>query len=128
MEIDEEVLDDLILGRGVRRGRHLLLEPVFPALEGRLRALGFVPATVGELDVPLGVRLPAWLLSPPVADFGAVLWEVFTDRSRRKLFGTEVRNAKGDWDVVILPGSRRLVWANPGLAETYDASRPVGMY
>lgn len=128
MEIDDEVLDDLILGRGVRRGRHLLPEPVFPVFERRLRALGFAPATVAELDLPLGVRLPAWLLAPPVADFGAVLWEVFTDRSRRKLFGTEVRNAKGDWDVVIPAGSRRLVWACPGLAESYDASRPVGMY
>lgn len=128
MEIDDVILDDLILGRGVKRGRHHLPDEVFEALERRLSALGFSPGPVASLDFPVGVRLPAWLLAPPVADFGTVFWEVFTDRARRKLFASEVRNRKGDWDVVVPAGSRRPIWTNPGLAETYDASRPVGMY
>lgn len=128
VEIELDALDDLILGRGVRRGRHRIPEGLFGPLERRLSALGFAPVLVVDLEVPPGTRIPAWHLAPPLADFGNVFWEVFTDRFRRKLFGSEVRNAKGDWDVLLTASSKRPIWANPLLAERYDDSRPVGMY
>ena len=84
--------------------------------------------TVGAVEIEVGVRVPAWLLRPGVADFGTVFWEIFTDRVRRKLYGSEVRNAKGDWEVQIPPSSALRIWAGLRLAETYDPSRPVGMY
>lgn len=121
-------LDDLILGRGVRRGRHAIPDGLGPCFAARLEALGFVETTVGAVEVAVGVRVPAWLVAAGVADFGWVFWELFTERSRRKLFGSEVRNAKGDWEVQLSPSSPRLIRAGLGLAETYDASRPVGMY
>lgn len=122
-----DALDDLALGRSVRRGRHLL-GPEAGAFVERLRVLGFVPLAVGAIDVNVGVRVPAWLVRGETADFGTVFWEVFHDRARRKLFGSEVRNGKGDWDVVLLASSREPVFAALTLAESYDASRPVGMY
>lgn len=121
-------LDDLALGRGVRRGRHEIPGELDGLLRERLAALGFAETTVGAVEVPVGVRVPAWLVSPGLADFGWVFWELFTEASRRKLFGSEVRNAKGDWEVQIPPSSPRRIWAGRHLAEAYDASRPVGMF
>ncbi len=126
--LETEAIDDLILGRGVRRGRHPLPAPLQPLFLARLAANGFSPAPVAEIDVAVGVRVPAWVVTGEVADFGTVFWEIFTETKRRKLFGSEARNAKGDWDVLLPAGSPRPVWAAPGLAESYDASRPVGMY
>lgn len=121
-------LDDLVLGRGVKRGRHALPPGVEALLKERLAALGFTETTVGAVAIEVGVRVPAWLVGPAVADFGTVFWEIFTDRARRKLFGSEVRNAKGDWEIQIPPSSGRRIWAGLHLAESYDASRPVGMF
>ena len=128
MPPDVEALDDLILGRGVKRGRHDLPPEVFPLLRERLAAHGFVPSLVADVAIEVGVRLPAWLLRPPRIDFGTVFWELFTETKRRKLFGSEVRNAKGDWEIQIPPGSPETVWVDPGRAERYDVSRPVGMF
>lgn len=121
-------IDDLILGRGVKRGRHSLAPGVTPLLLGRLVALGFVETTVGRVEIEVGVRVPAWLVRPDLADFGTVFWELFTDRMKRKLFGSEVRNAKGDWDVQIAASSPLAIWAGLHLAESYDPSRPIGMF
>jgi hypothetical protein len=121
-------LDDLILGRGVKRGRHALPGGLDALFRERLAALGFVETTVGAVEIRVGVRVPAWLVSPGVADFGTVFWELFTESARRKLFGSEVRNAKGDWEIQVPPSSPRRIWAGLHLAEEYDASRPVGMF
>ena len=113
-------IDDLLLGRGVRRGRHALAPGVAPILLERLPALGFVRTTVGRVEIEVGVRVPAWLVRPDLADFGTVFWELFTDRMKRKLFGSEVRNAKGDWEVQIAASSPLAIWAGLHLAESYD--------
>jgi hypothetical protein len=128
VETRVEALDDLILGRGVRRGRHELPPDLFPLFRERLVACGFVPTVVGAVAVEVGIRVPAWLLRPPHADFGTVFWEIFTPEKRRKLFGSEVRNAKGDWAIQVPPGSPETVWVDLARAERYDASRPVGMF
>lgn len=125
---EASALDDLILGRGVRRGRHALPAGLEPLFLDRLAALGFVPRTVKEVEIEPGIRVPAWLVRPGVADFGTVFWELFTEDVRRKLFGSQVRNAKGDWEVQLSPSSSQTVWAGLHLAESYDVSRPVGMY
>jgi len=121
-------VDDLILGRGVRRGRHVLPSGLETLFLSRLAALGFVATTIDAVAIEVGVRVPAWLVRPEAVDFGTVFWELFTETSRRKLFGSEVRNAKGDWEIQIPPSSPRRIWAGLRLAEEYDASRPVGMY
>lgn len=121
-------LDDLILGRGVKRGRHALPDGLERLFRERLAALGFVETTVGAVEIAVGVRVPAWLVAPGLADYGTVFWELFSESSRRKLFGSEARNAKGDWDVQVPPSSPRRIWAGRHLAEEYDASRPVGMF
>lgn len=125
-------LDDLILGRGVKRGRHELAPDVLPLFFERLAALGFRKMTVAEVDIQVGTRVPAWLVRPPVADFGTIFWEVFTERAKRKLFGSEVRvregPKKGEWEIQLYPTHSETLWVNAELAESYDATRPIGIY
>lgn len=121
-------LDDLILGRGVKRGRHELAPEVIPLFRERLAALGFEETTVGAVEIEIGTRVPSWVVRGNVADFGMIFWEIFTEKKRRKLFASTVRNAKGDWDIQLNPQSTEPVYANRSLAESYDASRPVGIW
>jgi hypothetical protein len=121
-------IDDLILGRGVKRGRHVIPLPLAALVRERLAACSFVETRVAEIPIEVGVRVPAWLFRPPVLDFGTVFWEVFTETKRRKLFGSEVRNQKGDWEIQLASSAPETIWASLSSAETYDASRPVGMW
>jgi hypothetical protein len=128
MAIDVAAIDDLILGRGVKRGRHALPTEAVETFLERLDANGFRLLGVGEIAIEVGQRVPGWVLRGNVADFGTVFWEVFTPRAKRKLFGSEVRNEKGDWEIQLYPTSKEKVRANPDLVESYDASRPIGIY
>ena len=128
MAVDVVALDDLILGRGVKRGRHELPSDALEPFRERLVANGFRTFGVGEIDIAVGQRVPAWILHDNTADFGTVFWEVFTPRAKRKLFGSVVRNQKGDWEIQFYPNSKEKVWANPDLVESYDASRPIGIF
>ncbi|MFI5181608.1 MAG: hypothetical protein ACHQPI_09475 [Thermoanaerobaculia bacterium] len=128
MRPDVEAVDDLILGRGVKRGRHDLSPEVVQVFIERLASCGFAPSLVANVGIEVGVRVPAWLVRPPRVDFGTIFWEVFTDRKRRKIFGSEVRNAKGDWEIQLAASSPETVWVSLVRAESYDASRPVGMW
>jgi hypothetical protein len=125
-------LDDLILGRGVKRGRHELPGSLVGTFRERLAALGFGETTVGAVDIPVGIRVPAWLVRGNTADFGMVFWEVFTERAKRKLFGSEVRlttgTHAGDWEIQLYPTHEETIFANQALAEAYDASRPIGLF
>lgn len=131
-EAEREALDDLLLGRNVKRGHHELPADLEALVRERLVALGFTSVPVGAIDLEIGERVPAWVLREKpgslALEFGMVFWEVFTQRAKRKLFAVERRNAKGDWDVQISATAKEPVWAHLGLLERYDASRPVGMY
>jgi hypothetical protein len=126
--VDLAAVDDLILGRAVKRGRHELPPEALSLFRERLSALGFCELTVDAVEIEVGVRVPAWIVRGRVADFGMVFWEVFTPSKKRKLFASEIRNAKGDWDVMLPAGATQKVYAAPSLAESYDPSRPLGMF
>jgi hypothetical protein len=124
-------LDDLILGRGVARGRHSILfkgRPVQEELEERLAANGFRKMTVRDADIAAGERVPAFYLHDDLADFGSVRWEIFTPRSRRKLFASEYRRPDNDeWAVQLNLASTEQVWANPALQERHDVDTVVAV-
>jgi hypothetical protein len=124
-------LDDLVLGRGVARGRHELVHrgrPVRAEFEERLKANGFAPATVAEVAIEAGERVPAFHLDGDAADFGWVRWEIFTPRSRRKLFASERRRADNqEWVVQLAPGSRERIWADPSRRERHDVDTVVAV-
>lgn len=117
-------LDDLILGRGVARGRHELRyegRDVSAELVERLRANGFRETTVRDAKIAPGERIPAFLVKDGAAEFGYLRWEIFTPRARRKLFASERRDTEsGEWSVQINLGSPERVWARPDLKERHD--------
>lgn len=125
------VLDDLILGRGVARGRHELVDkgrPVRAEFEERLVANGFAPTLVRDAEIVAGERIPAFHLDGDAVDFGWIRWEIFTPRSRRKLFASERRRKDNEeWAVQIAPGSTEKVWACPARKERHDVETVVAI-
>jgi len=124
-------LDDLILGRGVARGRHSLLHrgrTVRAGFEERLLANRFRPMTVREAPIAAGERIPAFYLHDDVADFGYVRWEIFTPKSRRKLFASEYRRPDNDeWAVQLNLASLEKVWASVERKEEHDVETIVAV-
>ncbi len=124
-------LDDLILGRGVARGRHSLRHHgrlVRQECEERLRANGFLPMTVREAAIEAGEKIPAFYLHGDTADFGYIRWEIFTPRSRRKLFASEYRRPDNqEWAVQLNLASPEKVWASPQRKERHDVETVVAV-
>jgi len=124
-------LDDLILGRGVGRGRHSLVHrgrPVREEFEKRLRANGFRPMTVREAEIEPGEKIPGFYLHGETVDFGYFRWEIFTPRSRRKLFASEYRRPDNrEWAVQLNLSSPETVWACPERKERHDVETVVAV-
>ena len=126
-----EALDDLILGRGVARGRHELVvrgRAVRSEFEERLGANGFAATTVRAVEIAAGERVPAFFLEEGAADFGWVRWEIFTPRSRRKLFASERRRTDNqEWAVQLPLSSLETIWACPSRKERHDVETVVAV-
>jgi hypothetical protein len=124
-------LDDLILGRGVARGRHSLTlrgRSRRAEFEERLLANGFRRMTVREAEIEAGERVPAFYLHGDGADFGYIRWEIFTPRSRRKLFQSEYRRPDNqEWAVQLNLSSPEEVWASPERKERHDVETVVAV-
>lgn len=113
----DEAFEDIITGRGVKRSKHELLHngiSVESQFKGALQRLGFQSTTVDDVNVRIGERVPAFFLENSVAYFGWVFWEKFTEKKARKLWGSVLRNAKGDWAIQIPPTKPIPIYANPG--------------
>lgn len=125
-------LDDLILGRGVARGRHSLVfqgRLVQDELLERLAANGFSPTTVRDAKIRAGERIPAFYVHGDTVDFGWIRWEIFTPKSRRKLFASEYRRPDNDeWAVQLNLASRERVWASPERKERHDVQTVVAVH
>jgi len=126
-----DALDDLILGRGVARGRHSLTHqgrPVRAEFEERLRENGFAPSTVRAAEIEAGEKVPAFYLHGDTADFGYIRWEIFTPRSRRKLFASEYRRPDNqEWGIQLNLASPEKVWASPSRRERHDVDTVVAV-
>jgi hypothetical protein len=124
-------LDDLILGRGVARGKHSLRhqgKSVRAQFEERLLANGFRPMTVRKAPIEAGERIPAFHIDGETVDFGYIRWEIFTPKSRRKLFASEYRRPENqEWAVQLNLASPVPVWACPELKEHHDVGTVVAV-
>jgi hypothetical protein len=88
---------------------------------------GFEALRVGELEIARGERAPAFLIREGRAHFGWIFWEKFTAERWRKLFGSVVRNAKGDWAIQLGTGSREVVHVNLAGRVPTDPDRPSSL-
>lgn len=118
-----EILDDIILGRGVKRAIHnleydnMIYTSVFV---DRLRLYKFRPVTLADITIEPGKRVPGFLIKDKTAIFGYVFWEFFSERKKRKLWGSVVRNEKGDWKYTVQSESRQALFVNPEKTEDFD--------
>ena len=97
-------------------------------MEERLVANGFSPTTVAAVVIEPGEKVPAFHLEADAADFGYVRWEIFTPRSRRKLFASERRRTDNqEWAIQLSPSSTERIWANPALKERHDVDTVVAV-
>lgn len=122
-------LADIVEGRIVKRVKHdLRWESRDLSLEfiDVLRQHGYMPATVARVEVKPGERVPAFFLDDGHAYFGWVFWEKFSQLKLRKLFGSVVRNAKGDWAIQIPEKRTTIIYANPMLRTEMDIENPSG--
>ncbi|MBI5365605.1 MAG: hypothetical protein HZA54_01100 [Planctomycetes bacterium] len=120
-------LDTIIAGRDVKRARHELTldgRDLTPLFRARLAASGFRPTCVADLEVPGDRRVPAFLIREGAAWFGWVFWEKFTDTKRRRLWGSVLKNAHGDWAIQLGAGDRTELFAAPERAERIDPDHP----
>jgi hypothetical protein len=124
-----EVLHDIIEGRTVKRGKHDLrwnqrdLSTEFVDI---LQERGYIPTTVEEVNVQPGQRVPAFSLGDGTAYFGWIFWEKFSESKLRKLFGSAIRNDRGDWAIQIPPSRKSIIYANASLVCDMDIDNPSG--
>jgi hypothetical protein len=123
----DAAFDDIITGTGVQRSKHELIidrADVTYYFLAALKRHGFFPTTVGDVEVQPGERVPAFFIEQSTAYFGWVFWEKFTHRKMRKLWGSVVRNKKGDWAIQIPPTKPTTIYANPLLKIEMDIEHP----
>ena len=118
-----EILDDIILGRGVKRTLHdLEYDGVIysSSFIDRLRLYKYRPLILDQIHVSVGYRIPAFLLKDKTAIFGYVFWELFSENKKRKLWGSVVKNEKGDWKYTVSAKSRQILFVNTDKEEEFD--------
>src|SRR5215468_4872498 len=97
-------------------------------LEERLAANGFRPMKVSETEIEPGQKVPGCYLHDELADFGYVRWEIFTPRSRRKLFASEHRRSDNqEWAIQLNLSSPEKVWTDPSRKERHDVETVVAV-
>ncbi len=124
-----EVLRDVVDGRIVKRSKHeLMWETRDVSLEfvEVLKEAGYTQVIVEDVHVQPGERVPAFFLEDGIAYFGWVFWEKFTQLKLRKLFGSVVRNSKGDWAVQIPDRRKTVLYVNMDLKSDMDIENPSG--
>jgi hypothetical protein len=73
--------------------------------------------------------MPAFYLHGDTADFGYIRWEIFTPKSRRKLFASEYRRPDNqEWAVQLNLASPERVWANAAARERHDVETVVAVH
>jgi hypothetical protein len=127
-EIDG-AFSDIIDGRNVKRSRHNLQWGTRDYTVAFVRALqlhGYSPVIVRDIHVAPGERVPAFCIDNATAFFGWVFWEKFSPVRMRKLFGSVIRNEKGDWAVQIPEHRDTIIYANRTLIGVMDIDHPSG--
>ena len=125
----QEVFRDIVEGKVVKRSRHELkwgTRDVTTEFVDALAKAGYRQMLVQNLDITPGERVPAFYIDDGVAFFGWVFWEKFSQLKLRKLFGSVVRNSKGDWAIQISDKRRSVIYANPSLKSDMDIENPSG--
>ncbi len=110
----EEIFEEIISGRF----NILKVELVYDGKDltdvfiQKLKQLNFNPKKIKDVQVELGFRVPAFYLKNQEAYFGWVFWEIFTETKKRKLFGSAIKNQRGDWEIQITEDKDEIIYVN----------------
>ncbi|MCS7229566.1 MAG: hypothetical protein RMJ81_05195 [Candidatus Kryptonium sp.] len=88
----------------------------------KLESLNFVPKKVKDVEVEPGFRVPAFYIKDYEAIFGWVFWEIFTQTKKRKLFGSAIKDQRGDWKIQITEEKDEFVYVNENKKIEIDLS------
>ncbi len=122
-----EALHDIIEGKSVKRSKHSLVyeeQDLTPLFVEQLKTCGYHPSTVAQADAKPGERIPAFYIEGTTAYFGWVFWEQFTSWKLRKLWGSVIKNALGDWDIQIPETRSTIIYANEACKLEMDIDHP----
>jgi hypothetical protein len=125
-----EALQDIVDGRIVKRSLHTLQwnrRDVSGEFVDVLQQSGYTPMYVQDVNVEPGERTPAFYLHEGTAYFGWIFWEKFTEKRQRKLFGSVIRNEKGDWAIQISPQRKTTIYVNSALKTQMDQDHPTSL-
>jgi hypothetical protein len=120
----EETLEDVISGKFNVPKIELLYEgkDLVEIFVKKLIDLNFQPKKVNEVNVEIGFRVPAFYIRDKTAYFGWVFWEIFTETKKRKLFGSAIKNQRGDWEIEITDKSDEVIFVNESKSIEIDLS------
>lgn len=122
-----DALREIIEGKIVKRAKHSLLHDgldLTSVFIEELENLGYHPTTVDAVGAQPGERVPAFYIDKKIAYFGWVFWEQFTSWKIRKLWGSVIKNKKGDWDIQIPETRHTTIYANEKLKLEMDIDHP----
>lgn len=121
-----EAMRDLARGR-VHRSRHDLAvdgsdtADIFRAV---LAEEGYRPMKIRDVAIERGLRFPAFLIRGSIACFGHVFIEKFSEEEARTLFGSVVRDWRGDWEVMLTRRSAEVIWIDFNRPSPFDEDHP----
>ena len=123
MESDiKEVFYDIILGKVKRSVHHLIYKnrDYTSLFISCLKKKSYTPVLLKSVEIDIGVRIPGFYLDNSTAFFGYLFWEVFHDKHKRKIWGSIIRNEKGDWKYLLSGNSSKKVYLNLNKIQEVD--------
>ncbi|MGB9772878.1 MAG: hypothetical protein ACP5JH_06915 [Bacteroidota bacterium] len=125
-----DALRAIIDGRIVKRAKHELVYEgcsVADIFREELIQSGYQPMRVADVKVRIGERVPGFFIVGDTAYFGWVFFEKFSDKKARKLWGSVIRNSKGDWAIQLSASSTEIIYVNVGARQEMDVDLPISL-
>ncbi|MBI1803605.1 MAG: hypothetical protein HY033_10855 [Ignavibacteriae bacterium] len=122
-----DALRAIVEGKIVKRIKHDLVhegQDLTHLFVKELERHGYKPMTVDGVRCERGERVPAFYMKDSVAYFGWVFWEQFTSWKIRKLWGSVIKDKRGDWDIQIPATRKTTIYANESLTLEMDIDHP----
>lgn len=122
-----EALAEIVRGTAVKRSVHELVHEgadLTAAFVEELARQGYIPVRVSDVRVEPGERAPAFYIDGKIAYFGWVFWEQFTSWKIRKLWGSVIKDARGDWKIQLPDRGRAVIYANASYTIEMDIDHP----
>ena len=85
-----------------------------------LESRAYFPRQLKDIKIETGTRIPGFLIKNSVAYFGHLFWEIFDDRHKRKIWGSVIRNNKGDWKYILSGNSSNIIYMNVNKIQEVD--------